>query len=78
MRCFVSLEEEDPQKKLYFAQFSDKLRLSKVIVGAHSRVTRDELRAALGDAGSNVVTIKAQLAFKTFRVVSQPNPRLWV
>ena len=78
VRCFVSLEEKDPQKKFYFAQFSDNLRLLKVIVGAHSTVTRDELGAALGDAGSNVKMIKAQLAFKTFRVVTQRDPRLWV
>lgn len=77
VRCFVTLEEKDPQKGLYFAQFSEKLRLATVIVGAASTITRSELKEALGDLGSEVEAFKARLAFKTFRVVRQRNSKLW-
>lgn len=77
VRCFVTLEEKDPDKNLYFAEFSDKLRLAAVIIGAQSSVTRETLRTALGELSDNVETIKARLAFKTFRVVRQRDPKLW-
>lgn len=78
VRSFVTLEEKDPEKNLYFAEFSDKLRLAVVIVGAQSSITREALRNALGDLAPNVETFKARLAFKTFRVVRQRNAKLWV
>ena len=36
MRVFVTLEDRDPTTGLYFANFSDRLRLAEVIVGANS------------------------------------------
>jgi hypothetical protein len=63
---------------LYFAEFSDKLSLKQVIVGAESTVTRQELAAALSDLAQTVEAFKARLAFRSFRVVRQQNPRLWV
>ena len=77
VRCFVTLEDRDPESDLYFAEFSDKLRLAVVIVGAESRVTREMLGNALGDLAGHVQTFKARLAFKTFRVVRQRDSRLW-
>lgn len=78
VRCFVELKNIDPQKNLYFSEFSETLRLTTVIVGAQSNVARDELRAALGETGIDVETIKARLSFKTFRVIHQRNRRRWV
>jgi hypothetical protein len=78
VRSFVTLEEKDPEKNLYFANFSDKLCLKTVILGARSSITRVELRDALGDLSGKVETFKARLAFKTFRVVRQRNPKLWL
>ena len=77
VRSFVTLEDIDLEKNLYFAEFSDKLKLAVVIVGANSKVTREDLRNALGDLNSNVETFKVRLAFKTFRVVRQRNMKLW-
>lgn len=77
VRCFVTLEEKDPEKNLYFAEFSDRLRLSTVVVGAQSSLTRKTIRNALGDLAPNVETFKGRLAFKTFRVVRQRNAKLW-
>lgn len=78
VRCFVTLEEKDPEKNLYFAKFSDRLRLAVVIVGAQSALTRATLLGALGDLAPSVETFKARLAFNTFRVVRQRNAKLWV
>ena len=77
VRSFVSLEEKDAEKNLYFADFSDKLKLTTVVVGAQSNVTRQHLREALGNTAPAVSTFKASLAFKTFRVVRQRKSTLW-
>lgn len=77
VRSFVNLNELDPEKKLYFVDFSDELKLTEVIVGANSSVTRDALRQALGDNASSTKVIKARLAFKSFEVVRQKNEKLW-
>lgn len=77
VRCFVILEDQDPQTNLYFAEFSDRLRLTTVIVGALSSVTRGALQHALGGLASTVETFKARLAFNTFRVVRQRKAELW-
>ena len=63
---------------LYFAKFSDQLRLVEVIVGAMSDITRDELYRNLGDLKGRVNVIKARLAFRSFKVVKQRNDSLWV
>jgi len=78
VRCFVTIEDKDTEKNLYFAEFSEKLRLAVVIVGAESSVSRETLRNALGDLEPNIQAFKARLAFKTFRVVRQRNAKLWV
>lgn len=77
VRSFVTLEEKDPEKGLYFANFSDRLRLAAVILGANSSVSRATLKEALGDLSDKVETFKTRLAFRTFRVARQRNPKLW-
>ena len=77
VRCFVTLEDRDPETNLYFAEFSDRLRLRTVIVGAESSVDRRTLQVALGDLAPSVDSFKARLAFRTFRVVRQRNAKLW-
>jgi hypothetical protein len=77
MRAFLSLEDRDPETGLYFAEFSDRLALQEVIVGANSAVSRSEPAPALGDVAPNVSTLKARLAFKTFNVVRQRKSELW-
>ena len=78
VRCFVNLEEKDPQSDLYFAEFAENLRLATVIVGAQSSVTRETLRTALGELAPVVEVLKARLAFRSFRVVRQRKSQLWV
>lgn len=76
-RCFVTLEEADAETGLYFAEFSDRLKLKCVIVGANSSLSRADINAALGDLYPEVEVFKARLAFRTFRVVRQKSEKLW-
>ena len=78
VRSFVTLKDIDEEKQLYFAEFSNQLKLKEVIVGATSDVTREELSESLGDLENQIMTFKARLSFKTFRVVKQRKNKLWV
>lgn len=77
-RIFTALAEaeKDESKGLYFQEFSKVLQLKEVIVGAESKVTRAQVREALGSLGSYVGVCNARLAFKTYRVVTQNDPNL--
>jgi hypothetical protein len=77
VRCFVTLEDQDPQTKLYFAEFSDKLKLAQIVVGARSSLSRAGLGGALGDLAKGVDVFKARLAFKSFKVVRNKDQSLW-
>ena len=78
VRSFVTLEDRDQDKQLYFADFSEKLKLAQVIVGSESSLARNSIREALGDLDAGVETFKVRLAFKTFRIVRQQNVKQWV
>ncbi len=77
VRCFVGLEERDPETQLYFADFSDDLALREVIVGHRSTIRRTDLADALGDLAPVVQTRKARLAFRSFRIVTQRRKDMW-
>lgn len=77
VRAFLRLDEKDPERGLYFTEFSDKLNLTGVFVGAESTITRTELREALGAYADSVTQFKARLAFRTFKVVLQRDRNLW-
>ena len=67
----------DQEEGLFFYYFQHQIRLSTVIVGPCSDVTRADVIGALGDLASSVEVFKARAAFKSFRVVRQMNDRLW-
>lgn len=77
IRAFLTLDETDPETGLYFADFSDSLKLVEVIMGASCSVTKSDLLDALGDLQGDVSVTKARLAFGSFRVVLQRNKHLW-
>ena len=77
VRLIKPLEAQDTTTNLYFAEFSDDLRLRQVIVGERSVVSRTKLRDALGDLSSSVEAFKARLAFGAFRVVRQNDRSRW-
>ena len=77
LRSFVRLDPATEQNGLYYMDFSSDLRLSEVIIGASSSITRSQLADALGDLAGNVHCRKARLAFRSFRVVEQRKANLW-
>jgi len=77
LRVFTSLEGLDPQKGMYFCEFSDDLKLVEVIIGAESTVTRKQIIEAIGSMASTVELRNARLAFKTYRVTTQKDKKLW-
>jgi hypothetical protein len=77
MRLFLGLNDKDPDNGLYFADFADRLVLKQVIVGHLSKVTRTDVRDALGDIANGVEAFKARLAFKTYTVTKQRKEAMW-
>jgi hypothetical protein len=75
-RVFTTLEEQE--NGVYFAEFSDQLKLRQVIVGAESTTTRADITEALGDLADGVEAFKARVGFRSFRVVRNQKYRLWV
>jgi len=75
-RGLVTLDEMNSTTGLYFANFSERLILKRVIVGAESTISRGSLSKALGEELQYVEQIKARLAFKSFSVVPQRNQKL--
>ena len=74
-RIYIELEEEIDG--IYYSEFSDQLKLKKVIVGEQSGVTRAELADALDDLNSDIESFKARPGFKQFEVVKQKNSAKW-
>lgn len=71
VRMFVGLDEAEMDSDgLYFYGFGADLVLKEVIVGPRCDTSIQAVRAALGEAASTVRVVKARLAFKTFRVVT--------
>jgi Protein of unknown function (DUF2971) len=77
LRLFSRLEPTCEINGLYFQDFSDQMRLSEVIVGAASTLSRQDLASALGNELAHVTVKKARLAFKTFNLVEQRKKSLW-
>ena len=76
-RLYIKLDLETEIDGKYFYKFSDDLRLAEVIVGSASLLTRSQVATALGTLAEKVRRRKARMAFNSFRVVEQLNPRLW-
>ena len=76
-RMFIGLEDSLIENGKRFQEFAGKLTLTTVIVGERSKVTRRQVRVALGDLAPAVQTFKARLAYRTFRVVRQKKESVW-
>jgi hypothetical protein len=75
-RIFTALNDKDPDTGLFFADFGAKMTLKEVIVGPLATMTRADVADAIGDL-NGVTVYKARLAFKTYRVTRQLNPKMW-
>lgn len=76
-RAYLHLEDEPDSDGLYYAKFSDDLKLAQVIAGGCSDDSRAELARALGALSKEVEVFKALPAFKEFKVVRNQNESLW-
>ena len=72
-RVFVPLEEHE--NGIYYTDFSDKLILKNVIVGANSSISRGDLNNALGTLKPKVEVFKARAGFENFEMVEDDS--LW-
>jgi hypothetical protein len=62
----------------HYAEFSEKLKLRQVIVGAEADIKRAEVASALGDLATCVEVFKARAAFRSFRIVQNKDGTLWL
>lgn len=70
-RVWTRLEDRDPTHGVYFMPFDKQLVLRQVIVGPLSAVTKADLEPLVIGMKPQVSLIKARLAFRSFRVVTQ-------
>jgi Ca2+-binding EF-hand superfamily protein len=75
-RAFLELEDRDADGN-YYAEFSEALELKQVIIGAHSSITRKDVKNALSGYKEEIETFKARADFKRFEVVRNKNEKLW-
>lgn len=68
-RSWIRLDERDPTTRLYFYTFDRHVRLREVIAGPLCGVTEAKLKDALWGYEDEISTIKARLAFRSFRIV---------
>lgn len=73
-RAFVTLKPEERDNGNHFMDFNDDLKLNKVIVGPNCDVRKSTVERAVG-ALQDVVLMKARLAFNTFSVCEQLDPK---
>ncbi|WP_293960213.1 DUF2971 domain-containing protein [Sneathiella sp.] len=76
-RSFCTLEENEEDSNLYFCPFSMHMKLSEIIIGERSNVTRDQVANALGNYGKDILAFKARCAFRDFRIVRNQNKSAW-
>ena len=69
IRCWAPLEKPDAENGLSFVNFSDKLKLVEVILGARCDKTKAEVVEAIGPEADDVKIIKARAAYDRFQMV---------
>lgn len=69
VRVYVGLDHSTAEGGLYFAEFSEKLQLREIILGARCEVPIAKARELAALFPHKVHVVKARLAFTTFSVV---------
>jgi len=76
VRCWASLDPDGPDIQFYY--FGTQIRLREVHIGFQSPITRKMVADALGDdLGGQVKVNNTRLAFRTFKIVTQRDQKLW-
>ncbi|MCL1046683.1 DUF2971 domain-containing protein [Shewanella electrodiphila] len=69
-RTVLELSKFVKEGSLYFQGFNESLKLTKVIIGSESKLTREEVRKHLTELDNGVEIIHARAAFKDFKIVT--------
>jgi hypothetical protein len=67
MRCFVPLKNEEGGH--YFRPFDEDICLKQVLTGAHSGVSRRDIRNALGGQAGGIEIFRVRASFEEFEMV---------
>jgi len=67
------LNNFEKENDLYFQPFNEDMKLSKIIIGCQSKLTRSELEKSLCIQDRGVEIIYARAAFKSFKIVKHQN-----
>lgn len=70
IRMHIGLDEGTCEGGLYFLPFSNELKLREVILGHSCPISIEQVKSLLNDLQPEATAIKARLAFKSFRVVT--------
>ena len=68
-RIFVDLDLNSVESGMYFYPFSEKFKLTKVILGPRCELPIKRIRKLVSSSYSDVEVIKARIAFQSFRVI---------
>jgi hypothetical protein len=71
-RQFFELDDLDLENTVYFAPFSDSLKLREVILGPR---WKGDIQTIRSEVSSTVRVRQARIAFRSFRVVNNLHPR---
>lgn len=77
-RMILDLDQLEREGDLYFASFAKaKIKVSKVIVGCNSKISRLDVIDALGDGVKGVEIFKARPGFGKFEIVRNKASNRW-
>lgn len=68
-RIIRQLDNFVKDDSLYFQPFNDDIKITKVIIGCQSNITRNQVLDSLSDADKGVEIIYSRSAFKSFHIV---------
>ncbi len=72
-RIIRQLDNFVKDDELYFQPFNDDIKITKVIIGCQSNITRNHVLERLSDADKDVEIIYSRSAFKSFKIVKHKN-----
>lgn len=77
-RLVVDLNKKtyDLKSKLHFKDFDNDIKLTKIIIGARSKITETKVKDILGNNTKGIEIIYSRAAFKSFKIVKQNNKKL--
>lgn len=77
-RMWVDLKYQKKIDGFHYVSFSEsQLKLTCVIIGARSSITRSQVNDSLDNLAGSVKTFKSRASFKLFKMVENKNSKLW-